>query len=166
MFNRKRLVLFCSVLLSTVWVTSLFFDAFFTLGGVCVIELMGGEVSCSFARDPVIKELSPRFERCGWQGLGLKWPSFSHYQNGDLSGVYMTLPLWIPAFVLLLAAIVMLRRKVSSSFGQHCMKCNYDLTGNKSGVCPECGQGVQVTPPESPSISAETSESHTARTRQ
>lgn len=26
-----------------------------------------------------------------------------------------------------------------------CMKCGYDLTGNVSGVCPECGQRVLGT---------------------
>lgn len=24
----------------------------------------------------------------------------------------------------------------------HCLQCNYDLTGNESGVCPECGMGT------------------------
>ena len=23
-----------------------------------------------------------------------------------------------------------------------CLKCAYDLTGNESGVCPECGEGI------------------------
>ena len=27
--------------------------------------------------------------------------------------------------------------------GRHCVKCGYDLTGNVSGVCPECGEGVK-----------------------
>jgi predicted amidophosphoribosyltransferase len=25
----------------------------------------------------------------------------------------------------------------------HCQRCNYDLTGNTGGVCPECGSLVQ-----------------------
>jgi hypothetical protein len=24
----------------------------------------------------------------------------------------------------------------------HCRKCGYNLTGNVSGVCPECGQRI------------------------
>ena len=24
----------------------------------------------------------------------------------------------------------------------HCLDCGYDLTGNESGVCPDCGTGV------------------------
>ena len=38
----------------------------------------------------------------------------------------------------------------------HCQKCGYDLTGNVSGVCPECGtpikarsrEGRQAHPPD------------------
>ena len=25
---------------------------------------------------------------------------------------------------------------------RHCRKCGYDLTGNVSGVCPECGEAI------------------------
>ena len=25
----------------------------------------------------------------------------------------------------------------------HCRKCGYDLTGNESGICPECGEPVE-----------------------
>jgi predicted amidophosphoribosyltransferase len=25
----------------------------------------------------------------------------------------------------------------------HCQKCGYDLTGNVSGICPECGTPVE-----------------------
>ena len=27
----------------------------------------------------------------------------------------------------------------------HCRRCGYNLTGNRSGRCPECGQAVRVT---------------------
>ncbi len=27
----------------------------------------------------------------------------------------------------------------------YCQNCNYDLTGNKSGTCPECGEKIQPT---------------------
>ena len=26
----------------------------------------------------------------------------------------------------------------------HCQKCGYDLTGNESGVCPECGMAIEA----------------------
>jgi len=37
------------------------------------------------------------------------------------------------------------RRRRSSRLHGHCVKCGYDLAGNLSGRCPECG-----TPTDSP----------------
>lgn len=37
-----------------------------------------------------------------------------------------------------------------------CQKCGYNLRGNTSGVCPECGTAVQILPgSESPAISSQ-----------
>jgi predicted Zn-ribbon and HTH transcriptional regulator len=30
----------------------------------------------------------------------------------------------------------------------HCQRCGYDLTGNMSGVCPECGLAVSPSDPK------------------
>jgi hypothetical protein len=35
-------------------------------------------------------------------------------------------------------------KKVKRASG-HCVKCDYDLTGNVSGVCPECGCKTEQT---------------------
>ena len=32
----------------------------------------------------------------------------------------------------------------------HCMECGYNLTGNVSGVCPECGEPVSSAPQSPP----------------
>lgn len=57
-----------------------------------------------------------------------------------------TLPLWliVIAFVALgaIMLVVACRRRPPG----HCTQCGYDLTGNESGVCPECGRPI---PPES-----------------
>ena len=48
-------------------------------------------------------------------------------------------PFWIPVLVFGAATALlwyMDRRRVPSG---HCRKCGYDLTGNVSGRCPECG---------------------------
>jgi len=52
------------------------------------------------------------------------------------------LPLWIP-FVLVGAplAVAWGRERARVPPG-HCRKCGYDLTGNISGRCPECGTTV------------------------
>lgn len=32
----------------------------------------------------------------------------------------------------------------------HCGRCEYDLTGNTTGICPECGWTLNAEPPDSP----------------
>lgn len=39
-----------------------------------------------------------------------------------------------------LVLIARFRRRVSSVIAGYCGNCEYDLTGNESGVCPECGK--------------------------
>lgn len=57
-------------------------------------------------------------------------------------------PLWIP-LVLLLIRPVRAYRRARSRRWMDCTACGYDLTGNVSGVCPECGE---ATPKLSDSI--------------
>ena len=56
--------------------------------------------------------------------------------------------MWVPAF-LLLAAAALLRagaRRISRSHQPWlCPACAYDLTGNASGICPECGGAIAST---------------------
>ena len=58
-------------------------------------------------------------------------------------GIEIYTPMWLWC-LLLLAPTVWLwwrdRRRVSPD---HCQKCGYDLTGNVSGVCPECGSTIK-----------------------
>lgn len=56
-------------------------------------------------------------------------------------GTGFVLPIWI---LLLISAIptVYLFYGDSRHPPGHCRKCGYDLTGNVSGVCPECGRGT------------------------
>lgn len=42
-----------------------------------------------------------------------------------------------PALYFLIAGLRRFRRRPG-----HCLKCDYDLTGNESGVCPECGTAI------------------------
>jgi len=51
-------------------------------------------------------------------------------------------PLWLPVMLLFIASIFPRDRKSAKQW--HCM-CGYDLTGNISGTCPECGRDVCPT---------------------
>jgi rubrerythrin len=49
--------------------------------------------------------------------------------------------------MLVIGALIVLSwwwdRRSKTRFG-HCQKCGYNLTGNVSGVCPECGEKASV----------------------
>jgi len=49
----------------------------------------------------------------------------------------------------LLRAVIgrpLIRRLVRNELGLSCRKCDYDLTGNVSDVCPECGTPIPLKP--------------------
>jgi hypothetical protein len=57
----------------------------------------------------------------------------------------------LPLLALLVLALLLIRRPPARSrfpLG-HCQICGYDLTGNESGTCPECGAEVPSEPQES-----------------
>jgi hypothetical protein len=54
---------------------------------------------------------------------------------------YAIVPLWCP-FVLIAGITAFLWWRDRRLPPGHCRKCGYNLTGNVSGVCPECGEPV------------------------
>ncbi|MDM8005533.1 MAG: hypothetical protein QUV05_05205 [Phycisphaerae bacterium] len=67
----------------------------------------------------------------------LRWTPYVRVTS-DVVDAYV--PLWIP-FLLVAVPTACLwwrdRRRIPLG---HCQKCGYNLTGNVSGVCPECGE--------------------------
>lgn len=52
------------------------------------------------------------------------------------------LPLWIPLLPLVLLVAVLIYRDRTRRIPGFCRKCGYNLTGNTTGRCPECGATV------------------------
>lgn len=60
--------------------------------------------------------------------------------------LWLSIPIWLltinlgflPALASFLWAVKTLRR-ARRRFLNHCQRCGYNLTGNTSGTCPECG---------------------------
>ncbi len=75
----------------------------------------------------------------GLRRWGLHLPA-SSWGVGQ-SWCYVWIPLWIP-FVLLAVPTALLWWRDRKPPSGHCKRCGYDLTGNLSGVCPECGQST------------------------
>ena len=76
--------------------------------------------------------------RLGWPGYQL--PK-SHWY-----GRAVWMPLWLPLVALTMTTGGLFyrdRRRIPSG---HCPRCGYNLTGNVSGVCSECGDSNRPTP--------------------
>jgi hypothetical protein len=73
------------------------------------------------------------------------WPGV--LRSGNNRGTwddYVWIPLWIPLVMAgVLTALLWWRARPARP--GHC-RCGYDLTGNVSGRCPECG--IELTPPD------------------
>lgn len=69
-----------------------------------------------------------------WLRPDFRWDS----TMGDFG---LVVPAWIPT-VLIITPTIILWRRDRRLLPNHC-KCGYDLTGNVSGVCPECGTPIE-----------------------
>ncbi len=49
----------------------------------------------------------------------------------------------LPAYLVSRMVFTRLRWQAGDEEEPYCVHCDYDLTGNVSGVCPECGQRIQ-----------------------
>ena len=70
-----------------------------------------------------------------------------HANQGPLLGIFITGPLGCVLGGIAGLVFSLVRPKHKSKPGS-CRTCDYDLTGNRTGVCPECGAptGASVTP--------------------
>ncbi len=74
------------------------------------------------------------------------WPAVRKSSASALFGTVVIVPLWclsLPAIGFVLAASWLRHRRPQ---GGRCRVCGYDLTGNVSGRCPECGTVVPSMP--------------------
>lgn len=97
-----------------------------------------------------------RGDRWAWDGhetrFGLRLPEIGVSRpmvppgTAIWSRYYLLCPLWLPLGVVAAVSIWMRRRRHRAGC---CETCGYDLTGNLSGQCPECGTRVAgfVRPP-------------------
>lgn len=77
----------------------------------------------------------------------LRWPDVHGHPPkeggggfGPIAGVFgVSLPLWLVFLVLAIPTAILWYRDRRPPKG-HCRACGYNLTGNVSGKCPECGK--------------------------
>jgi hypothetical protein len=91
----------------------------------------------------------PQFTSPGSQGWyldgrhdRLTWlPVYRHFADGNH---HIFLPLWIPFLIVAIPTAFLWWRDRRRIPPGHCQKCGYNLTGNMSGICPECGEKVDA----------------------
>ena len=63
------------------------------------------------------------------------------------TGIYVDIPFWFIGVLITAYPAWMFVGRPLRNYSRrrrgHCVKCGYDLTGNTSGVCPECGQALR-----------------------
>ena len=79
--------------------------------------------------------------------LWLCLPSTYLHTDGSRS-VYV--PLWLPFLAVAIPTAWLFLRDRKRIPPGHCQKCGYDLTGNTSGRCSECGNPVHEQAPRAP----------------
>ena len=76
------------------------------------------------------------------------WFQFSSKRRPTGLTTEIVIPMWfLLALAFILTAYLWYRDRRRWPPG-HCQKCGYDLTGNESGRCPECGTEVSAEEPK------------------
>jgi len=143
--NRVRRVmkwagLLACILVLIAWVSSVFVSYVpysnrrvvvgFSRGGIAYTKVTNQQA----ARPPRHFYWQPKFR-------GIQWiPKINVH---IYAGYYSFLPMWCPFLSFTIPTYILWRRDRRHPKG-HCQKCGYDLTGNESGICPECGSKIEI----------------------
>jgi len=86
----------------------------------------------------------PSFLRFDWYAYGFGAMKGDSWNSG--SAIHF--PHWFLAMLLMAFPVIVVRSRLVGRAG-HCRHCDYDLTGNTTGKCPECGGSVsdRLPPP-------------------
>lgn len=125
--------------LVAVWVASAFVGVDWCFGQT---QLGIGGQMVRVAWGPRVAQVGPK----GWTfDLALRWDYVALPLLRRVPGLRLVfIPLWIPAALLALATAYLFWRDRRRTPPGHCWVCGYDLTGNTSGTCPECGTAVEL----------------------
>ena len=80
-----------------------------------------------------------------WQFISTSGTPLLPYKKTVGNWHSIAAPLW-PLALLAWAYCIWIRRRTRVYDSGYCSVCGYNLTGNQSGVCPECGESVRRQP--------------------
>ena len=127
-----------SVLLAVGWAVSLTMTVLASIGRLQV-ALVGGGVAGVVMVDPSFTEFGTQFALLA--PASIRWLPEGHLiprGGGPASGFTADVPFWCLFPIAVIPTVILWRRDRRIPPG-HCQTCGYDLTGNTTGVCSECG---------------------------
>ena len=151
MFRKAIIILLTLVAVGTLllWAASLWLDFCWIIGphhedghiSFSVTSVGKFNVDCVYPVDPL------DIRRQTWEYGGFMLMFACSYDD-SIQMVILTFPAWLPFVVFAVypsTAFILgpLRRHRRRKKGL-CLECGYNLTGNVSGVCPECGEPVSA----------------------
>ncbi len=163
----KRVGILVSGLLTLLWINSAFIGPLVAWRGnnrMAKATLGGGriEFNWSTTNEPGTGEfdgvLASLMDRTWPYRLGLTLPDYRTWSGASApTPVFgltapkprlqppfsLVLPFWTLLLVVGVPTLILWYRDRPPPAG-YCVKCGYDLTGNTSGICPECGQPVRA----------------------
>ena len=90
--------------------------------------------------DPTYMEETPRSVISARGNAKWQW-WFSQMGSRRSRTGYIIIPLWLPTLICVIPTAILWWKDRRPAKGR-CAQCGYDLTGNLSGTCPECGKAV------------------------
>ena len=141
-YRKLELLSVVCTLLSVVLLLSSHFGAYRLCYGGTGVAFAGASVAVMIGPEPLPRQ--------GWSAnwdVARTWIWVPHFRRagsplGSPKFTIIAFPLWIPS-VIGAAATGYFHREARPKLPGHCPKCDYDLTGNVSGVCPECGTEIR-----------------------
>jgi hypothetical protein len=122
-------VLFLGFFISCMSDLRLIFDS-------CNVHVSGGKIAVFLPYQPYNRPPLPFIGMKWYGGFGVNAWMPGYVDNG--SAHLFWLPLWIP-FAIFSGTALLLHARARKPKPGTCAKCGYNLTGNVTGVCPECG---------------------------
>jgi len=166
---RKAGICTCALLFG-LWISSTLVTVFY-MGWGFSVGLGGGEFRLDLKKQPPPADMKgrlvswfvqPGFEwrrlkgwsnalaKPTWQNwsfaLGLSLPRREKYA----STTRLVTPLWLPTALVAATTVFLIWRDRRRKPPGHCRSCGYNLTGNVSGICPECGVAVDESSANNP----------------
>lgn len=109
------------------------------------IQVANGAITFSEGTDERSRH-NPEGWRCFWLERPPFWPSFGGMPrvrtDYHLRRTYYSLPLWLVPLGFILGHLILCRLKRPRDAQFACSRCGYNLTGNASGHCSECGLAI------------------------